>query len=145
VFLKTAVLLGLPTALVLGGAFESLIGGFGEPLYRGVTTGDLLAGIIAVSFAYWATIEIVAVRLHGASALTRGRPRATLGRIGVLVLWTAGTFAFVARYLVRLAVAGWDPSDPVAAATAALLIAAVCGFVFLTVRSACRGYRAAEQ
>jgi len=141
VFLGTAVLIGLPTFLLVGGALESLLGGLGGPVVADLTPGSLVAFVVAFLFARWATVEITAVRLHGATALFRGSRREAVGRLAVVGAWTLGAFAAVAASVFRFAVAGWNPANPVAAAAAALLVVAVVGFAYVTARNFYRGYR----
>lgn len=131
VFLGNAVLLGLPTLFVLWSATRALLGHLG-PVVGWLTVGEVVSLSVSFVLTRWTVLEVTAVRLHGTEALFRGGRHSTYARVGLVATWTLCLGVLIGGSILRLAVAGWDPTSPVAMATSGVLALAVVGFASYT-------------
>lgn len=141
VFLGNALLVGLPTLFLLFGAVRTLLGSVG-PAVGGFTLGEGVALAVAFVLARWTVIEVTAVRLGGTEALFRGGRRATYARVGLVGTWTLCLGVLIGGSVLRMAVAGWDPTSLGAVAASALLVLSVVGFAAYTLYQFYDGVRA---
>ncbi len=127
VFLGNAVLLGLPTLFFLWSGTRALLGRFG-PVVGWLTVGEFVALSVSFVLTRWTVVEITAVRLHGTEALFRGGRHSTYARVGLVTVWTLCLGVLIGGTVLRMAVAGWDPTSQIAMTASGLLALAVVGF-----------------